>query len=74
MFLTKNGYGTMVVLSLEKYSKLIDSPIATESEEQMMDESDALAVQSDTRLSGEDVFGNLRAKLNKIIAEKAETA
>ena len=57
VFLTKNGYGTMVVLSLEKYSKLIDSPIATESEEQMMDESDALAVQSDTRLSGEDVFG-----------------
>ena len=40
----------------------------------MMDESDALAVQSDTRLSGEDVFGNLRAKLNKIIAEKAEAA
>ena len=26
VFLTKNGYGTMVVLSLEKYSKLIDSP------------------------------------------------
>lgn len=70
VFLTKNGYGTMVVLSLEKYSKLIESPIATKSEERMMDKSDELAAQSDIRLSGEGVFGDLRTKLNKMKAEK----
>ena len=74
VFLTKNGYGTMVVLSLEKYSKLIDSPIATESEEKMMDKSDELAAQSDVRLSGEEVFGGLRSKLNKLKVEKTVLA
>ena len=74
VFLTKNGYGTMVVLSLEEYSKLVDSPMATENEEQMMDESDALAAQADVRLSGEEVFGDLRAKLNKMKAKKTVTA
>jgi PHD/YefM family antitoxin component YafN of YafNO toxin-antitoxin module len=74
VFLTKNGYGTMVVLSLEQYSKLIDSPIATESEEKMMDKSDELAAQSDVRLSGEEVFGGLRSKLNKLKVEKTVLA
>ena len=73
VYLTENGYGTMVVLSIENYSKLTDRILATEAEEQMMDISDALAEQSDVRLSGEEVFGDLRAKLNKMKAEKTVT-
>ena len=73
VFLTKNGYGTMVVLSLEKYSKLTDRYVATESEEQMMDRSDALAARSDVRLSGEEVFSGLRAKLYEMKERQTET-
>jgi prevent-host-death family protein len=58
VFLTKNGYGTMVVLSLEAYSKL------TEPEEYIMDVADAAAASTDVRLSHEQVFGELRRKIN----------
>ena len=68
VFLTKNGYGTMVVLSIENYSKLTERYMATESEERMMDRSDALAASSDVRLAGEEVFGDLR---NTLLARKA---
>ena len=50
VYLTKNGYGTMVVLSLEAYSKL------TEPEEYVMDVADAAAESTDVRLSHEQVF------------------
>ena len=50
VYLTKNGYGTMVVLSLEAYSKL------TEPEEYIMDVADAAAESTDVRLSHEQVF------------------
>ncbi len=39
----KNGYGTMVVLSLEEYSKLTDGVEAA------LDKVDRFAVQTDTR-------------------------
>ncbi len=58
VYLTKNGYGTMVVLSLEAYSKL------TEPEEYIMDVADAAAASTDVRLSHEQVFGELRRKIN----------
>ena len=58
VYLTKNGYGTMVVLSLEAYSKL------TEPEEYIMDVADQAAASTDIRLSHKEVFGNLRRKLN----------
>ena len=58
VYLTKNGYGTMVVLSLEAYSKL------TEPEEYIMDVADAAAESTDVRLSHEQVFGELRRKIN----------
>ena len=58
VFLTKNGYGAMVVLSLEEYSKLTDSV------EIALDKADRLAAENAERMSHEEVFGNLRRKIN----------
>ena len=59
VFLTKNGYGSMVVMSLETYSKLV------ENVEVALDEADRLAETDSNRLSHEDVFGNLRRRVNE---------
>lgn len=58
VYLTKNGYGAMVVMSLEAYSKLTDGV------EMALDEADYIAEQSNHRMTHEEVFGNLRRKLN----------
>jgi len=58
VFLTKNGYATMVVLSIEAYSKL------TEPEEHIMDIADKAASSTNKRLTHEEVFGSLRRKIN----------
>jgi prevent-host-death family protein len=58
VYLTKNGYGAMVVLSLDMYSKLTDG---VEAE---LDEADRLAAEDGRRMSHEEVFGNLRRKIN----------
>ena len=58
IFLTKNGYGTMVLLSIVEYSKLTDQM------ERKLDEADIQAANTDIRLSHEEVFGDLRKKIN----------
>ena len=58
VYLTKNGYGTMVFLSIEAYSNLI------EGVEDALDLADASAAASDKRMSHEEVFGKLRAMVN----------
>ncbi|MBQ9443360.1 MAG: type II toxin-antitoxin system Phd/YefM family antitoxin [Lachnospiraceae bacterium] len=58
VYLTKNGYGTMVVLSIDAYSRL------TEPEEYIMDVADSAAASTDKRLSRDEVFGSLRRKIN----------
>ncbi len=58
VYLTKNGYGTMVVLSLEEYSKLTDGV------EVALDKADKFAAEGTVRMSHEEVFGNLRRKIN----------
>ena len=58
VYLTKNGYGTMVVMSIEAYSRL------TEPEEYIMDETDKAADSTSKRLTHEEVFGSLRGKIN----------
>ena len=58
VYLTKNGYGAMVVLSLDAYSKLTDGV------ESALDEADRLAVEDSKRMSHEEVFRNLRRKIN----------
>lgn len=57
VFLTKNGYGSMVVMSMEQYAAL------TEGVEAKLDEADAMAKLDETRLSHEEVFGNVRAHI-----------
>ena len=59
VFLTKNGYGTMVLMSLEQYSALTDDT------EKKMDEADSLAASSTTRLSKSEVFGSVRRRINE---------
>lgn len=58
VFLTKNGYGSMVVLSLEAYSKLINGV------ESALDKADKIAAEDDKRLSHEEVFSSLRRRIN----------
>jgi len=58
VYLTKNGYGKMVVLSLEAYSKLTDGV------ELALDEADRLAEEDSTRYTHEEVFSNLRRRIN----------
>ena len=59
VFLTKNGYGTMVLMSLEQYSALTDDT------EKKLDEADALAASSTTRLSKSEVFDSVRRRINE---------
>ena len=59
VFLTKNGYGTMVLLSIEQYSALTDDT------ERKLDEADAAAVKSDRRYSETEVFGRVRTRIRE---------
>ena len=56
VYLTKNGYGTMVVLSLEQYAEL------TGDIELKLDAADREASLSARRLSHEDVFGKFKER------------
>ena len=58
VYLTKNGYGAMVVLSLEAYSRLTDGV------ESALDEADRAAMEDNRRYTHEDVFSNLRRRIN----------
>ncbi len=58
VYLTKNGYGTMVVLSLDAYSRM------TDPEEYIMDVADAAAASTDARLTHDEVFEAIRKKIN----------
>ncbi len=65
VYLTKNGYGSMVVMSLEKYSKLISDLEYNEYIENALDEAEKEAENPNTKyLTHEEVFGNIRRKLN----------
>ena len=59
VFLTKNGYGTMVLMSIEQYSKL------TMDVEEKLDEADTLARSSTTRLSKAEVFTAARSYIDE---------
>ena len=49
VYLTKNGYGSMVVMSLEKYSKLIGDAEYNEYIENALDEADREAEDPNTK-------------------------
>ncbi len=58
VYLTKNGYGAMVVLSLEEYANLTDDI------EMKLDEADRQAAMTEERLSHETVFNNVRSTIH----------
>ena len=58
VFLTKNGYGSMVLLSLEHYTALTDSV------ELKLDEADKVARLTNERFTGEKVFTRVRKRIN----------
>lgn len=58
VYLTKNGYGAMVILRLEEYASLTDSI------EMKLDEADRQAAISKERLSHETVFNNVRSTMH----------
>lgn len=62
VFLTKNGYGSLVVMSMEQYSALTDEV------EMKLDEAERAAAMSDVRMTHEEVFGEARAIIH---AQKA---
>ena len=57
IFLTKNGYGSMVVMSIEKYSEITDNV------EILLDEADILAEKSNIRYSHEEIFSRLKGNI-----------
>ncbi len=57
VYLTKNGYGSMVVLSIDEYSRLVDEQAYIEK---ILDEADKEAEESDVRLTLEEVQANVR--------------
>ena len=59
VFLTKNGYGTMVIMSIEQYSALTDNV------ERKLDEADTFAASSSTRLSKTEVFNKVRGSIDE---------
>ena len=58
VYLTKNGYGSMVVMSIERYSALTDEV------ELKMDEADRMADSTDVRYSGDEVFKRVRGRIH----------
>ena len=59
IYLTKNGYGSMVVMSIEQYSALVDNV------EYKLDEADYEARTSSVRFSHDEVFGEVRKIIGK---------
>ena len=58
VFLTKNGYGSMVVMSIDTYSRM------NRNVEQALDEADAYAEANSERMTHEELFGKLRRRVN----------
>lgn len=58
VYLTKNGYGSMVVMSIEAYSRLVDYT------EDALDAADYYAKTNPNRMTHDEVFRELREKLN----------
>ena len=58
VYLTKNGYGSMVVMSIDAYSRMVDYT------EDALDEADQFAKTHTKRMSHDEVFSGIREKLN----------
>ena len=63
VYLTKNGYGSMVVMSLEKYAKLISDKEYEEYIENALDEADREAEDPNTKYYSHDEFKKITRKI-----------
>ena len=59
VYLTKNGYGSMVVLSLEQYAALTDEV------ELRLEEAHRAAAADTVRYTEAEVFGRVRSRLHE---------
>lgn len=59
VYLTKNGYGSMVVLSLEQYAALTDDI------ELRLDEADKAAAADSIRYTEEEVFTRVKGRIRE---------
>ena len=57
VYLTKNGYGSMVVISLEQYAALTDEI------ELKLDEADMAAAADSVRYTEDEVFSRVRGRI-----------
>ncbi|MCT2536706.1 type II toxin-antitoxin system Phd/YefM family antitoxin [Aquibacillus koreensis] len=65
VFLTKNGYGDMVVMSIEAYErKLFESEIYLK-----LKEAELEANSTDKRYSHEEVFSDLKERITKKVKD-----
>ena len=58
VYLTKNGYGTMVVMDLQQYAALMDDI------DLKLDQADKVAEANDVRYTAEEVFDRARERVN----------
>ena len=63
VYLTKNGYGSMVVMSLEKYSKLISDREYDEYIENALDEADREAEDPNTKYYTHDEMKKMARRI-----------
>lgn len=66
VYLTKNGYGTMVVMSLEKYSRLMSDAEYNQYVENALDEADRESENPNTKYyTHEELISKIRSELDE---------
>lgn len=63
VYLTKNGYGSMVVMSLERYSKLMSDIEYEEYVEKALDEADKEAEDSHAKYYSHEEFKQMARRI-----------
>ena len=63
VYLTKNGYGSMVVMSLEKYEKLISNFEHEQYIENQLDEADREAEDPNTKYYSHEEFKRMSRRI-----------
>ena len=63
VYLTKNGYGSMVVMSLEKYEKLISNFEYEEYIENQLDEADKESENPNTKYYSHEEFKRMSRRI-----------
>lgn len=63
VYLTKNGYGSMVVMSLEKYSKLMSDLEYEEYIENALDEADKESEDPNTKYYSHEEFKQMARRI-----------